>query len=123
MNSDKNLELQTVTYNRKNIGWSAIGWTVVYCILFPFLFRMALFSTMVFDNDNMSIPLGLFVIAIALLVPLSIPVSIYFMWSHYVQRCYKKCRFFCWMPVMVFCAACILDFTILALFEVYRVYM
>ena len=93
---------QKIAYDRKNAKYFAIGFTVVYVIFFPFFFYMALLSGMIFDNPHMTTLIGLLIIFITFLIPLSMPVSIYLMWSRYFRGQYKKTRFFCTLPLLTF---------------------
>jgi len=80
----------------------AVSFTIIYVILFPFLFYMAMLSSMIFDNPHMTTTLGLSIIFTTFCIPLSIPVSIYLMWSRYFQGLYKKTGFFCTLPPLTF---------------------
>lgn len=79
-----------------------ISFTVLYAVLFPFLFYMAMLSSMVFDNPHMTTTRGLSIIFTTFCVPLSIPISIYLMWSRYFREQYKKSSFFCAIPLLTF---------------------
>jgi len=74
--------------------------TIIYLLLFPFLFYMSLFSFMAFDNPRMTTFLGLLFIFLFLCIPLSIPVSIFFMWRRYFQMQYSKAHFHCAVPII-----------------------
>lgn len=87
---------------KKSARWTARFFTFLYVVLFPFFFYMAMLSPMVF---NCSIPaVGIFNIFFTFLIPLSMPVSVYLMWSRYSQGLYKKTHFFSALPVLVFIA-------------------
>lgn len=79
----------------KKCAWVA---TIIYCLLFPFLFMFAAASAMIFDDPSMPTPLGLSIIFLCFCVPLSIPFTFYFVWSRYSQGEYKKSRQFCLIP-------------------------
>lgn len=85
---------------KKTKRWAWIM-TIAYLILFPFLLMLAFASFMVFDRPNTSIPFGLGLIFIYFLMPLSIPCTLYLVWSRYVQRDYKQSRRYYWIPVYV----------------------
>lgn len=74
--------------------------TIIYLLLFPFLFFMSLFSFMAFDNPHMTTFMGLSFIFLFLCIPLSIPVSIFFMWRRYFQMQYSKACFHCAVPIV-----------------------
>lgn len=85
-----------------------VCFTVVYALLFPFLFYMALLSAMVSDNPRIpSFFVGI-VMCIVFCIPLSIPISIYLMWSRYFRRQYDKACLFSWIPVYVIAVVFIL---------------
>jgi hypothetical protein len=88
--------------NRKRVKWVVVICTIIYVILFPFFFYMALLSTMVFDNPHMTVPLGSLIILVTFCIPLSMPISIYLMWSKYCRLQYKKAGFFCILPLLTF---------------------
>ncbi len=82
----------------KKRAWVA---TIIYCLLFPFLFMFAAASAMIFDDPSMPTPLGLSIIFLCFCIPLSIPFTFYFVWSRYSQGEYKKSRQFCLIPMYI----------------------
>jgi hypothetical protein len=90
----------------KKCAWVA---TVIYCLLFPFLFMFAAASVMIFDSPSMPVPLGLSIIFLYFCVPLSIPFTFYFVWSRYSQGEYKKSRQFCLIPLYILMGTFIYD--------------
>lgn len=88
----------------KICAWIA---TIIYLLLFPFLVMFAGASTMVFDSPSMTITYGLSIIFLSLCIPLSIPITLYFVWSRYSQDKYKISRLFCLIP---FCIAVVTFF-------------
>src|SRR5690348_13622349 len=75
--------------------------TVVYVLLFPFLLYMGLLSSMVSDSPRITPFFVGVIMFIVFCIPLSIPVSIYLMWSRYFRKQYDKARLFSRMPVYV----------------------
>ncbi len=55
---------------------------------------------MAFDNPHMTNFVGLLFIFLFLCIPLSIPVSIFFMWRRYFQMQYSKAFFHCSVPII-----------------------
>ena len=96
----------------------ATFWTVVYLILLPFACGAALFSGMVFDNNQMTVPIGLTIICLIFLIPISIPVSIYLIWSSYERAEYKKTYVACFMPIFTAIAVEFLNALIQIVFNV-----
>ncbi len=80
----------------KRCAWIA---TIIYLLLLPFLFMMAVASIMVFDCPDMAVPIGLSIIFMYFCVPLSIPFTLYLIWSRYSRNDYKKSRQFCLIPL------------------------
>lgn len=80
----------------------AIAATVVYVLMFPFLFGISFTSLMVFDKPNLSTLFGLMIIFAFFCIPFSILPSIIFIWSNYSKRRYKKMCFYCFLPVLTF---------------------
>lgn len=75
--------------------------TIIYVLLFPFLFYMGLLSSMVSDSPRITPFFVGVIMFIVFCMPLSIPVSIYLMWSRYFRKQYDKARLFSRMPVYV----------------------
>jgi Mn2+/Fe2+ NRAMP family transporter len=90
--------------------------TISYLCLLPFVFMLAVASIMVFDSPSMTVAIGLSIIFMYFCVPLSIPVTLYLVWSRYSQGDYKKSRWCCLMPLCVFTLTMAYD----ALVEVMR---
>ena len=63
-----------------------IIYTIIYLCFFPFALIFSLFSFMVFDDPGMTIFLGLFIMSIFFIVPLSILVYIFLIWRKYFNR-------------------------------------
>ena len=85
--------------DRKDVNFWATLWTVVYLVLFPFACAVALFSPMVFCDCRVFMPFGLIMICFVFLIPISIPVSIYLIWSSYERAQYKKTYSACFVPI------------------------
>lgn len=81
--------------------------TIVYLILFPFLLMFAWTSFMIFGLPNMPIALGLGFILSYFLMPLSIPCTLYLVWSRYMQGEYLQSKRYCLIPLYVIGAALI----------------
>lgn len=75
--------------------------TVIYVLLFPFLLYMGLLSSMVSDSPRITPFFVGVIMFIVFCMPLSIPVSIYLMWSRYFRKQYDEARLFSRMPVYV----------------------
>lgn len=89
-------------HSEKQAKYLAVISTIIYMILFPCFFYMGLLSSMVFDNPRMTIPVGLVIIFLTLLISLSMPISIYLIWSRYLRHLYKQSIFFCSLPIITF---------------------
>lgn len=74
----------------------AIACAIVYGILFPFACKLFLFDPFAKATEGFAI-WGLLGV-----VPLCIPVSIYFAWARYRRQQYLKCRLFCLLPFVAF---------------------
>jgi threonine/homoserine/homoserine lactone efflux protein len=92
----------------KKCKWGLIFCTAIYTLLFPFLFYMALLSAMVSDNPRITSFFVGVIMLIVLCIPLSIPISIYFMWSRYFRKQYDKARLFSWIPFYIIAAVFVL---------------
>ena len=86
------------TEDQKNIKKYAQKATTIYSLLFPFLLQFAGMSGMVADNPSISQPVAIAFVCINLCLPLSIPFTLYFIWSRYLRKNYKNCRRCCFIP-------------------------
>ena len=77
----------------------AISCTVVYSVLFPFVCYIALISILM-NHSWLNV-------ICTLLILLVIPISIYFIWSGYLLKQYKKTYFFCFLPLITFLVLCL----------------
>lgn len=101
---------------KKKAKICAIIWTFVYILFFPFLCYSAMLSFMVFDRPNISTPLGLSIIFIIFLIPLSLPLSVDLMWSSFICKEYKKVLFLWTIPFLTIILVLILNAIIQTLF-------
>lgn len=79
----------------------ALGTTIIYLFLFPFSLLLAGASVMVFDSPGTYMVVGLAIISLYLCIALSMPLSLYFIWSRYLRRNYKNALQFCFIPLYV----------------------
>jgi threonine/homoserine/homoserine lactone efflux protein len=100
MESMMNTSSSEGSERKKTKRWAWIT-TIAYLILFPFLLMLAFASVMVFDRPNTPIAFGLGLIFMYFLMPLSIPCTLYLVWSRYAQGDYKQSQRYYWIPVYV----------------------
>jgi hypothetical protein len=72
---------------------------------------------MVFDSPSITVPVGLSIIFMYLCIPLSIPLTLYLVWSRYLKENYRESRWFCLIPLGTVTVAIVYD----ALVEAIRV--
>jgi magnesium-transporting ATPase (P-type) len=101
MPSDSSTE-KIVPSLQKRPKWTPTACTIIYIILFPFLFYMGMLSPMVVDGTHTPPFLVALSIFAVFLIPLSLPVSIYLMWSRYSRNQHEKARFFSRLPLFTF---------------------
>ncbi len=101
MPSDPPTEKDTVSLQKK-FSWTPTTYTIIYIILFPCLVYMSMLSPMVIDGPHTPPFLVALNISAVFLIPLSIPVSIYLMWSRTFRNQREKARFFSRLPLFVF---------------------
>ncbi len=77
----------------------AITCTCIFIALFPALTWMALFWSAAADASTM---LDFFVMFTWFWTPLSIPITIYFIWLNYAREDYRKSKLFCCLPFSTF---------------------
>ena len=73
--------------------------SVIYILLLPLVFLAAFFWSAASDPSNLPDYIAVFACA---LVPFSIPLSIYLMWSNYRKDRYKATLLCCAIPFMAF---------------------
>lgn len=93
---------EEVRRDRKSAKYCAVGFTILYIVLFLPFFYMGLLSSMAFDNPRMTVPVGLSIMSLTFLISLSMPISIYLMWSRYLRSQYQQTRIFCALPPLTF---------------------
>jgi hypothetical protein len=80
----------------------AIGATLLYIVLFLVCCSIWPVLGLLFDSPRMATTLGYSIMCLTLLIPASMPVSIYFIWSKYQRGQHQKVIFFCALPILVF---------------------
>lgn len=93
---------------RKTAKYYASVLTLVYIVLFPFFFYVALLSSMMFGNPKTTLFIGMSIMFIMFWIPLSIPISIYLMWSRFSQHKYKNTLLWGLLPFFTFAIAMVL---------------
>ena len=86
-----------------------IVWTCLVGFSFPYVFTMALWSVFIFQNPKTTVYIGIPIVFAFLCIPLSMPVSIWRMWSHYLRKGYSDVYWPCLLPFLV--TVCALVFT------------
>lgn len=81
----------------KIYAWSA---TIVYALAFPFLVIMAFMSLFFSDDPNVSSGLALLNSLLFFSVPVSIPISLFLIWTGYKKN-YKRARRLCFVPLIL----------------------
>ena len=102
--------------DRKTTKYYALALTIIYVILFPFFFCVALISGMVLESPKITVFVGLSIIFAMFWIPLSMPISIYLMWFNFSRHRYKKSFFWGLLPLFTFAVVLFLVDGILPLF-------
>jgi hypothetical protein len=92
---------ENVLPDQKKAKRFVIIWTCLFGFLFPFVFWMSLWSIFIFDNPRATAYTGIPIICAFLCVPLSMLVSIWKMWSHYLHKRYSDVYWFCSLPFLM----------------------
>ena len=95
----------TENKHRTPCKYLSIVSTVLYVLMLPFLFGLALCSFMVFDKPDLSVTFGSAIIFAFFCIPLSIIPAVYFIWSNYSKKRYRKVYFYCLLPLFTFSIA------------------
>ncbi len=90
------------TPRSKTLKWGLSICTTIYILLLPFLFQMAMLSLMIADGPGTTVFMVLVVMSLMFLIPLSIPVSIYLMWSRYARKQQNRALIFAGLPLYTF---------------------
>lgn len=98
----------------KMLKWGLGICTTIYVLAFPFLLGMAFVCSMLAFERPTETPLTIGVIVVVMsCVPLSVPMSIYLMWSRYFRHQLSNALIFAGVPVYVFISmfliCCLLD--------------
>jgi hypothetical protein len=80
----------------------AILFTLIYIVLFPLCCYIWPLFGLLFDNPRIATTFGFWIMSLTLLIPLSMPFSIYFIWSRYRRGLYEQVGLFCGLPLAVF---------------------
>ena len=102
---------------RKTAKYSTIGWTLIYVMLFPSFLYIAFISGMVLENPKTTVPIGLTMMFVMFWIPLSMPISVYLMWSHFSHHKYNRTIFWGLLPLLTFVVALLLVDGVLPLFR------
>lgn len=74
--------------------------TLFYAIPFPFLLYSSLFSVAILNPSGIKFLQWTFIL-LCLSIPLSIPLSIFFMWHQYFQKKYSQACFYLVLPIII----------------------
>lgn len=102
-------KLVHVEADRRKSKRYALGATIIYLFLLPFSLLLAGASVMVFDSPGTYVAVGLAIISLYLCIALSMPLSLYFIWSRYLKGNYKNILPFCLIPLYVAAATFIFE--------------
>ena len=98
-----NLSQKIQLLQPKTLRWGLGICTTVYILALPFLLGMAFICSMLAFERPAETPFTIGVIVVVMsCVPLSVPASIYLMWSRYFRRQVNKALIFAGLPVYVF---------------------
>jgi hypothetical protein len=99
---------------KRSKKWAWIA-TIIYLFLFPILVGLAGASFMVFDSPSMTVIGGLSLIFLYFCIPISIPITLYLVWSRYKQEKYRQSRLLCLIPLAILTMTAICDSLISAI--------
>ncbi len=89
---------------KKITKYLAIVFTIIYIASFHSCFYLGMASFMIFGSPHSIFPVDLLIVFLMLSISLSMPFSIYLIWSSYRQGLYKKTLFFCVLPSTIYVA-------------------
>jgi hypothetical protein len=94
---------------QRRLKGGSIFFTVLYSILFiPFL-GYAYLSPFVFHSPSATAIRGFVFVFLAWLLPLSIPISIFQMWTNYNKGRYQRIRIFWALPILAVVVFVLID--------------
>ena len=104
LNMSNSLQKTNVLQSR-TLKWGLGSCTTIYVVAFPVLLGMAFVCSMLALERPTETPFTIGVIILAMTsLPLSVPVSIYLMWSRYVRNQPNKALIFAGLPLYAFAA-------------------
>lgn len=71
-------------------------------------------SVMKFDSPTITPAIGVLLILMYACVPLSIPITLYLVWTRFTQGLYQKSRRFCFIPLYVTAVLIVFDYIVRA---------
>ena len=89
---------------RTKTGYLLGIFTLFYLLVLPFVFGMALASFMVFGTPKITTTIGSLMVFSFFWIPISIPISIFLMWSNYYKKKYKKASGYILVPILTLLA-------------------
>jgi len=96
---------KTLAMQSKMLKWGLGICTTIYVVVFPVLLGMAFICSMFALERPTEAPFTIGVIIFTMIsLPLSVPVSIYLMWSRYVRNQPNKALIFAGLPLYAFAA-------------------
>lgn len=101
--------METQVKSKKMAKWFILSMTIIYAVIYPFVFFGALFTSVYFLRPDMSSLSILSIILPVFCIPISIPVSIFKMWFKYLARDYKRMSLFTFLPILTSIVVLILE--------------
>jgi hypothetical protein len=84
--------------DQKAAKWCAIGFSILYVLLFFPALGLFAASTLIFDSPSMTLAVGLPIVSLFLLAALSLPLAIFLMIRSYRCRRYRRVKWYCLLP-------------------------
>jgi|GEM_PF-6785514 len=96
---------KTIEMKRMIAKYYAIFLTFVYTLLFPCFLWMSIFSLVFVEGSKRPISIGLAMVFAIFGIPLSMPISVYLMWSKFCRQKYKMTLWWGILPILSFIVA------------------
>lgn len=94
-------KIQNYLYGRWAITLTLAIFTIAYLLIFPLAIYIGLAGSFIFESPEISTALRFCVISLSFLIPLSIPLSLIWSWSFYMQANYKKALLCLLLPLII----------------------
>lgn len=78
----------------------SVIFTVLYGLLYQGFYKFAYSVFLITYSPSMPKPLGVLILVLVYIIPLSIPISIFLIWYSYFRKKFSRIPFLCFLPLL-----------------------